>query len=782
MNLLIKSFCLSRRYFHSLFFYKKLLPVTKLEVSTFPSSLKSCSSLPSLDAGFMKHGYLIKCGVLNCCVDVGNDLLRMYLTHEEFGDAYKVFDEMPMKSKGDLFDRIIHELGTNRAYKDVILAFEKMVELSIFPNVHSLCHVIKACSNLTSIKSGQFVHNFVTQNGFENQVLIMNSLISMYAKMGRLDLAQKVFNNIIHKDIVSWNSLITGYAQNQNSLKVFDLFIYLKQAEKTVPNVITFLALLSSVRKVTIGTTIHSHLITIGLYSNIQLGTAIFNMYAKCERLDYAQIVFDQISKTLVSWNTLISAYKQKGYAQEAVHIYERMLMEPNMKPDSFSFANVLPAYANLGNLERIKSIHSMIIKHGVDMDRDVVLCTAILDAYGKCSDVKASEFLFTCIQNPNTASYNALISVYNMNNKIKNSMVVFQEMICGKVLVDCITMVAIFQSCGQMGLLKEGNMIHKFSLVNGFCSYLIVGNALIDMYMRCGCIKSAELFFNSMCVENIVTWNTMIYGYMKAGCLSMALRFFHHVQLEYKPDSITIISLLQGSVASNSCSFLELFHGYILKLGLDFETQIMNILIDSYAKIGNIEKSRALFGRNDFKRDQTSWNIMIAAYGMNGQGSESCKLFTKMQENGYTPDAITFTSLLSACSHCGLIEEGCKFFELMITKYKIRPTMEHLTCIIDMLGRANSLKEAYDLMKNGIYEKPVLGALLSACRNNMDMEVGEVVGRKLLEMESGSFEYHSLLSNLYFSNKKWDEVMEIRRVFEDGKVVKKSGWSCLSS
>lgn len=729
----------------------------------------------------MNHGYLIKCGVLNYCIDVRNGLLLMYVELGEFHNAYKLFDEMPVRSNNNVFDHIIHGLGTSGAYHDVVITFENMVKSSIIPNVHSLCHIIKACSNLNSTKQANFVHDYVNQNGFHNHVLITNSLISMYAKIGRLDLAQKVFQNMIQKDIVSWNTLITRYAQNQNSPQVFNLFLTLKQAKNPVPNVITFLALLSCVKEVSIGKSIHSHLIRTNLYSNFQIGTAIFNMYAKCERLDYARIVFEQINKTLVSWNALISAYKQKGYDKEAVDIYKRLLTEPDLKPDSFSFANVLPAYANLGNLKRIKSIHSMIIKHGLDMYQDVVLCTAILDAYGKCSDVKASEFLFSCMRDPSTASWNAIISVYNMNNKIKNAMVVFQEMVRGNVLVDCITLVTVIQSCGQMGCLKKGHMIHKFVFSRGFCSYLIVGNALIDMYMRCGCVKSGEMVFDSMCVKNIVTWNTMIYGYMKVGCFFTGLRFFNHVQLEYKPDSVTVISLLQGSVAISG-SFLEMVHGYILKFGLDYETQIMNILIDSYAKFGNVEKAQDLFARNDFIRDQSSWNIMIAAYGMNGQGSESCNVFTKMIKNGYTPDPITFISLLSACSHCGLIEEGFKFFDLMVNKYKIQPTIEHLTCIIDMLGRANGLKEAYEMIKSGNYQKPVWGALLSACRNNMDMEIGELVGDKLSQMGCDSFEYYSLLSNLYSLNNKWDEVMEIRRVFGDRKVVKKPGLSSLNS
>ncbi|PWA62945.1 Pentatricopeptide repeat-containing protein [Artemisia annua] len=732
MNTLIKSFYQNRP---SLFLFRKLLPAS---FSTSHSVLESYASL-------------------GCCYDVRNSF-------GEFRDAFNVFDEMPMRNNGDL--------------------------------MHSLCRVIKASNN---IEKGYFVHDYVKRKGFENHIIVMNSLISMYVKMGRMDLAQQVFDDVVVKDIVSWNSLLTGYAQKQNWPRVFDLFLCLRQADNLVPNVVTYLALLLSVghaNEVGIGMSFHGHLISIGLYSNVQLGTAIFYMYAKCDRLDYAVVVFEQdlINKSLVSWNALIATYKQKGYDAEAADIYERLVLEPDIKPDSFSFANVLPAYGRLGYIQRIKSIHSVIIKRGLDMKGDVVLSTAMLDAYGKCSDVKAAKFLFDCIHQPTTATWNALIAVYNLSDEIENGLNIFGQMVRHKVSLDPITMVTLFQSCGQMGSLKHGKMIHGFSLLKGLSSNLIVGNALIDMYMRCGCTKSAQVFFSSMCTENIVTWNTMIYGYMKNGCSSSGLTLFRQMRFvnEYKPDSVTIISLLQGSLAASGSCYIELIHAYILKQGLVSETQVMNILIDSYAKIGIIDKARDLFMENDFKRDQSSWNIMIAGYGMNGQGSESSKLFYQMQDNGYAPDAITFTSLLSSCSHCGLIEDGCKFFDLMVTKYKIKPTMEHWTCIIDMLGRANGLEEAYDVIRTAISQKysegvpldsvAVWGALLSACNNNMNMKVGGLVGLKLSKMESGDYMYSSLISNLYSSNEKWKEAREIRKVFGDGKLMKKPGVSSLKS
>ncbi|KAL8208831.1 hypothetical protein R6Q57_008243 [Mikania cordata] len=796
MNSLIKSLSQSPIYLQSLNVFKKLFPISEPKISEFPSILRSYSSIRDLvDLVFGKanHGYLIKHGFFGCCVDAGKNLLRMYIKFGDFHSAYKLFDEMPTRNNENVFDCMIHGFGVNQTAEDVVDAFEKMVELCVVPSVHSLCHVIKACSDLDNIIKGCFLHDYVKQNGFNNHVIVMNIMISMYSKMGRLDLAQQVFDDLVHKDIVSWNSLITCYAQKQNWPKVFKLFSCLRRVENLVPNSVTFLALLSSVIHAGNGMSIHGQLIKVGLYSDVQLGTAVFNMYAKCERLDYAEIVFEQdlTSKTLVSWNALIAAYKQKGYDQEAADVYEQMLLELDMKPDSFSFANVLPVYASLGDIQRVKSIHSMIIKSGLDVENDVVLSTAMLDAYGKCSDVKTAKILFYCTRYPNTATWNALLAVYILNDQIESGMNLFHCMVCSKVSIDSITIITFFQLCGQMGSLKHADMLHGFSFLKGFSSHLIVGNALIDMYMRCGYTKGAEHFFYSMSIKNIVTWNTMIYGYMEVGCSSTGLRLFQQMQSDTsgKLDSITIISLLQGSLMA-SLSYLELFHACILKYGLASDIQVMNSLINSFAKIGNLEMARKLFMQTDFQRDQSSWNIMIAGYGMNGQGRESTKLFSQMVVNGYAPDAITFTSLLSSCSHCGLIEDGCKFFGLMITKFKIQPSLEHWTCIIDMLGRANSLEDAHDMIKTGIYQNSsgcaplesvaVWGALLSACRFNMNMEVGEAVGKKLSNMESGNFKYHSLLSNLYSSNQKWDEATETRKAFGNGKVIKKPGISSL--
>ncbi|KAK2988863.1 hypothetical protein RJ640_005816 [Escallonia rubra] len=712
----------------------------------------------------------------------------MYMQFGRVRDASRVFEEMPVIN-GDVFNSLIYGFRRNGFNEEVVVAFRKMVESCYVPNLDSVFHVIMACGKLGSIVDGNLIHDYVVQNGYNAHVTIANALISMYVKMGRLDLGHEVFSDLVARDVVSWNTLITGYAQSGNWMEAFDLFLCMREATNVVPNKVTLLGLLSAcgqAENLGFGMSIHGHLIRAGLLSDFRLGTAVVDMYAKCESFDRARAVFEEdlFEKTLVSWNSLIAGYTRNGYAEEAVILYEMMTVELKLKPDSITFSNVVPAYASLANHGRIQSIHSLIVKKGFDMDGDVVLGTAMIDAYGKCLDLKAAKSLFTCIEGRNTATWNALIAAYNVHSHADQVMPLFVEMNRAQEVFDAITMVVLCQSCGELRSLKQGSMVHGLCHSKGFNSHLSVGNSIVDMYMRCGCVDRAEAFFNSMSFKNIVTWNIMFYGYVRSGHSATAIRVFRKLQLEnlFKPDSVTIISFIQASSTAFICHGGEISHCHVLKLGLDSEIWVINSLLDAYAKNGLIECAKALFMQVGNLRDQSSWNVMIAGCGMNGQGREACDLLSQMEEDGHSPDSITFTSLLSCCSHCGLVSEGCRFFEMMVTKYNIQPDVEHWTCIIDLFGRSGKLEEAYQMIKSGLHQNydAVWGALMSSCKTNMNMELGELIGDKLAKLAPDNCGYHLLLSNLYASSKRWGEVAKARRVFEDGRMVKKLGLSVI--
>ncbi|RVW13554.1 Pentatricopeptide repeat-containing protein, chloroplastic [Vitis vinifera] len=629
---------------------------------------------------------------------------------------------------------LIKTFAGNRRFLQSVFLFKKLL-LSpswLKPDILVFPPLIKSCAYLPHPNFGFLIHGYLMKCGFGNwvgvgnslirmykkfgniwdaygNVSILNSLISMYIKIGKIDSGRRIFFDMPKRDIVSWNSLITAYARNG------------------------LLLACGQIGNLDLGKSIHGHLICTGLMSDLRLGTAMVNMYAKC--------------------------YSHNGCDQKATLLYERMISESNLKPDAVTFANVVPAYARLANLRRIQSIHTFIVKKGLDMDGDVVLGTAMVDAYGKCLDIKAAKSLFSGIKKPNTATWNAMIAGNNLNHHADKSMLLFLEMLQSKVFPDAITMVMLFQSCGEIGSLKQGTMVHCYCLSKGFSPHLTVGNAIIDMYMRFGCVKSSQLLFNEMSLKNVVTWNTMLFGYVKIGDSAMAMRVFCQMQSEnqYKPDSVTMISFIQASAAILTSCGAEIAHGFIAKLGLDSETLVMNSLIDAYAKTGFIEKARSLFMQMGNLRDQSSWNIMIAGCGMNGQGREACELVSHMEEDGYRPNSITFTSLLSSCSHSGLIEEG-------------------------------RLEEAYQLIENGLHKNSdgdalwncdaVWGALLSACRMNMNMNLGLLAGEKLLKLAPDNCGYQTLLSNLYASGKRWDEKAKLRREFEDRRLMKKPGLS----
>ncbi|PIA36174.1 hypothetical protein AQUCO_03400232v1 [Aquilegia coerulea] len=678
------------------------------------------------------------------------------------------------------YNFLIYCFGSNGFYGEVLNVVCSMLDLGLFPNFGSILYAIMACGEMRSLESGILIHNYLIQNGFGLNVRIANSLISMYTKLGRLDLGYQVFNDMPERDVVSWNSMITGFAQNGKGDEAFDLYLSMKNVEDLVPSRVTFLGLLlacGQVQNLNMGKIVHGHLIHPGLMSDFRLGTSVLDMYLKCGEVECARIIFEEelLEKNLVSWNSLLAGYSQNGCDWEAVFLFQRLLSESNLKPDSITIANVVPACARLANLQMIRLIHTLIIKKGLQLVSDIVLGTSMVDAYGKCFDIKASTFLFTCSRKQNAAIWNAMISGYNLNHSAYQGIELFTEMLRYEVLPDTITMVMLLQSCGELGSLKQGSIIHGYCFSKGFNWHLTVSNAMMDMYIKCGCIRSSLILFNSMCYKNIVTWNTLLCGYVRIGRSAMAIDLFNQLQWEtqHRPDPVTMITVTQASSTGSAN------HG------------VANSLIDAYAKNGLIHSAWSLFEQMGKSKDNSSWNVMLAGLGMNGYGRKACALLSQMEEDGYEPNSITFVSLLSSCSHSGLIDEGCYYFNLMVTKYNIQPCLEHWTCVIDMFGRAGRLEEAYHMIQNGLPQggdpgnlsncAAVWGALLSACRMHVNVELGELASQQLSRLSPDNCGYYTLLSNLYSSGRRWNEAANMRRVFEDGKLMKKPGFSTVN-
>ncbi|KAF9621598.1 hypothetical protein IFM89_023773 [Coptis chinensis] len=253
--------------------------------------------------------------------------------------------------------------------------------------------------------------------------------------------------------------------------------------------------------------------------------------------------------------------------------------------------------------------------------------------------------------------------------------------------------------------------------------------------------------------------------------------------------------------------------HVYVIKNGLEFDVYVSNALINMYAKFGNgfqpdiltfvslasiVAQSGdaennvyAKCGRlNDammlFKqvprKSSVPWNAIISGHGIHGQGEKSLSLFGEMEEEGVKPDHVTFVSLLSACSHAGLIDQGQQCFKLMQEKYCIQPGLKHFGCIVDLLGRAGHLDMAYDFIKNMPVrpDAPVWGALLGACRIHGNVELGALASEHLFEVDVENVGYYVLLSNIYANVGRWEGVDKVRSLVNNRGLKKTPGWSSI--
>ena len=242
-----------------------------------------------------------------------------------------------------------------------------------------------------------------------------------------------------------------------------------------------------------------------------------------------------------------------------------------------------------------------------------------------------------------------------------------FHDKISAGVKQNSVTIMSMLPACSDLITLQLGKEIHCYAMRMGFESKVEVQNALLGMYVRFGSIENAHRVFDRISPKNVVSWTTLISGYIEDGQSDIALKLFRHMQVTGMIlDSVTISTVIPVCSHMVALGHGKEIHGYSIRSGLGFNDFVESALIYMYAKCGSIENACLMFDRVS-KGDINAWNAMIAGYGMHGHGGDSIALIDKMQVTGFIPNHITFTTLLSACSHTGLVDEGWKFVYCMI-------------------------------------------------------------------------------------------------------------------
>lgn len=616
----------------------------------------------------------------------------------------------------------------------------------------SCASLVRLCGTAKALSGGKRIHDHLIRVGLAGNLFLGSQLVQMYGKCGAVDETLALFAIMPQHNVFSFNFVMGVYIQQKQCLKALQLFNQMLQ-EAIVPNNVTFITLLAAYASrsaLHCAKQTHTRIPDSLLASDVILGTTLVNMYGNCGSVEDARKIFDKLpERNVISWTAMIAVYTKHGQDKEPLRLFNQMQREGVM-PDKITFVNILTAFANEEMLVEGRRVHVLILKSG--FESDVIVGNTLVNLYNKCGSLKDAQMMFCKMSKRDVVSWTAMIDACVEHGVGKEAFHLFKQMQEGGVLPDKVTFISILAAYGRWATLAEAKQMHIYILNKGYASDIIVRTALVNMYGKCGSLEDAKSIFDMMLMRDIVVWNTMIAVYAQHGHAKEAIRFFEQMQQDETvvPDEVTFVSMLDACASEAALDEGKHIHSLLQNSGFKVSVTVWNALINVYGKCGSLEDAQRVFD-NMPDHNVISWTTIIVGYAQHGEGKRALQLFFQMHNEGLTPDEITFLSILAACSHSGLVAEGCKFFTCMTRDYGLSPSVDHYACMVDLLGRAGRLDEAEHYV-NSMPFQPTVGshmALLGACRHQADVNRGVCTAKQVLELDPEMAASSVMLSNL---------------------------------
>ncbi|KAK9665360.1 hypothetical protein RND81_14G107300 [Saponaria officinalis] len=467
--------------------------------------------------------------------------------------------------------------------------------------------------------------------------------------------------------------------------------------------------------------------------------------YASCGELGVARQLFDENpERNVVFFNVMIRSYVTYQHYQDALRVFKGM-SSCYVRPDHYTYPCVLKACSASENLWVGLQVHAAVCKVGLDLN--LFVGNGLVSMYGKCGVLVDGRKVFDGMRVRDVVSWNSMVAGYARKGYFDDALKICREMELRKVKPDAGTMASLIPA------------VTNTSYEN---------------------VVFVKEMFENLDKKSLVSWNVMIAVYVNNSMAAEAVDLYSRMEANgIEPDGVTITSILPACGDLSAVSLGRKIHKYVERKRLRPNLSLENALIDMYAKCGCLREARDVFDTMQ-SRDIVSWTSIISAYGVSGQGREAVALFARMRDEGTIPDSIAFVAVMSACSHSGMTEKGKHFYKLMTEEYSITPRVEHYCCMVDILGRAGRVDEAFSFIKEMPIEpnERVWGALLGACRVHSNMNIGLIAADNLFQMVPEQAGYYVLLSNIYAKAGKWKEVNTVRRLMKSKGMAKTPGIS----
>ncbi|GER42230.1 pentatricopeptide repeat (PPR) superfamily protein [Striga asiatica] len=523
---------------------------------------------------------------------------------------------------------------------------------------------------------------------------------------------------------------------------------------------------------------VHAQLIISNLSKDVFLCNRLVNAYASCGHVPEARIVFSKIpNKNLVSWTVLLSGLAKNGLFLEAIDIFREMV-RGMIKPNEVTIASVLPAFGKLGFFLLGKSVHCYWVRH--NFGDNVFVGTGLISMYSKFGSVENAREVFDKMSVRNVVSWNAMISCYAENGFEEDALLLFSGMRMKGFSIDIFTLMSLI----SLREFRVGSGVHGLIVKRGYYENdRLVKTALMELYIDCGFVDNAYFIFGEISKRDLVSWTLMLRGFTKSGNWKKTLGHFIRMMREddIKFDSISLATILSGCSSSGALQQGRCIHAIVTKSGFQGDFFIGSAIIDMYTNCASIRDGERYFDSMG-EKDVACWNALISGYGSYGCGVKAVELFSKMKFLEINPNESTFVSVLCACSHAGLVDIGLEIFGCMMENRNVIPNAKHYACVVDLLGRAGRINDAYSLVKR-MNQQPrpeVYCSLLAACRAHRNFELGDEISRELFQLKPVDAGHYVLLSNVYALAGKWEYARTSRKYLKSSELKKRPGISSI--
>ncbi|KAL7196300.1 hypothetical protein ACSBR1_036328 [Camellia fascicularis] len=744
------------------------------------SLMAACSrSVNMVCEGFQIHGFVLKLGLL-WDVFVGTALLHFCGVYGFLSHAKRLFEEMPERNVVSWSSLMVAYLDSGDS-REVLNIYQQMRHEGVGCNQNTFTTIFSSCGLLEDELLGHQVLAHVIKTGYETNVSVANSLISMFGSFCSIQDACYVFDHMIERDTISWNSMVSAYVHNalfKESLSCFHL-MRLVHNEINSTTLSTLLSVCGTEDNLKWGSGIHGMVVKLGLDSNVCVCNTLLTMYSEAGRPKDAEELFQEMpERDLISWNSIMAGYVLDGKRLDALKVLAE-LYKMGKAMNYVTFSSALAACSNPEFLVEGKIVHALVITVGVH--DNLIVGNALVTMYGKCSMMCEAKQVFQKMSKQDLVTWNALIGGYAENEEPGEAVKFFKLMRGGCIPVNYITIVNVLGAfSAPAALMIHGMPLHANIVLTGFESDDYVKNSLITMYAKCGDLNSSNYIFSRLLDKNPVTWNAMVAANAHHGDGENALKLF--IEMQRAGVDLDQFSFSAALAASANLAILDegqQLHGLATKLGFDSYLYVTNATMDMYGKCGEMDDALKMLPEPNM-RSRLSWNILISAFARHGSFHKAKETFHDMLRLGSKPDHVTFVSLLSACSHGGLVDEGLSYFALMTKEFGVPVGIEHCVCIIDLLGRSGRLSEA----ENFITEMPmppndfVWRSLLAACRIHGNSVLGRKATEHLLHSNPSDDSAYVLYSNVCANSGKWDHVENVRGQMQSYHIKKQPACS----